>query len=161
MKEWNIGDQVKAIDLEEIPADRRVKTAAGNPALWSGSKSRLAGMVGDVVDKLYSEAHGCHVYKLQLGGFEKVSAALFIGEDLEELPKAEEKTERGIHFKVDICGDVVVAQMMDGDMQLGIGHGHLLHSGNLGIMQAASFAMKRCYESMGGTFPKKGGRYHG
>jgi hypothetical protein len=163
MKEWNIGDQVKVIDHEAIPAERRVKSAGGNPALWSASKSRLTSMIGEVVDKLYSEAHGCHVYKLKLDGFDKVSAALFVGDDLEELPKpkVEEKTESGIHFKVEIHDDVAVARMMDGEVQLGIGHGHVLHAGTLGIMQAASYAMKRCYESMGGTFPKKGGRNNG
>ena len=69
MKEWNIGDQVKVIDREAIPADRKVKTAGGDPALWTAVKSRLAGMVGEVVDKLYSEKNGCYVYKLQLVGF--------------------------------------------------------------------------------------------
>ena len=116
-------------------------------------------MMGEVVDKLYSEAHGCNVYKLQLSGFDRPSATLFIGEDLEELPQP--KTESGIHFKVEIHDDVAVARMMDGEVQLGIGHGHVLHAGTLGLMQAASYAMRRCYESMGGTFPKKGGRRNG
>ena len=159
MKEWNIGDQVKVIDHAAIPAERRVKVAGGNPALWSASKSRLASMIGEVVDKLYSEAHGCHVYKLKLDGFDKISAALFIGDDLEELPKP--KTESSLRFEVEVHEDVVVARFYDGDVQLGIGHGHVFHEGAMGIMQAGSYAMKKCYMSMGGTFPKKGGSYNG
>ena len=159
MKEWNIGDQVKVIDREAIPADRKAKTANGNPALWTGPKSRLAGMIGEVTDKLYSEAYGCHVYKLKLDGFDKVSAALFIGDDLEELPKP--KIESGLRFTVEIHEDVVVARLMDDDVQLGIGHGHVFHEGAMGIMQAGSYAMKKCYMSMGGICPKKGGVQNG
>lgn len=160
MKEWNINDKVKVVDLDAIPAERRVKATAGNPALWSSSKSRLAGMVGEVVDKLYNEAYGCHVYKLKLDGFDKVSAALFVGDDLEELPKPTAKS--GLHFEVEILEDnVVVARMLDGDRQLGIGHGHVFHAGALGIMQAASWAMKKCYDSMGGTYFRKGDRSNG
>ena len=157
MKEWNIGDKVKVIDREAIPAEFKTKVANGNPALWTGPKSRLAGMVGEVVDKLYSEASGCHVYKLKLDGFERTSNALFVGADLEDLPKP----KSALRFEVEIHENVVVARMYDGDVQLGIGHGHVMHENALGIMQAGSYAMKKCYMSMGGTFPKKGGSYNG
>ena len=157
MKEWNIGDKVKVIDREAIPAERKVKITNGDPSLWTGPKSRLAGMVGEVVDKLYSEAAGCHIYKLKLEGFDRVSNALFVADDLEELPKK----QSSLRFEVKILEDVVCARMLDGDTELGVGHGHVFHAGALGIMQAASFAMKRCYESMGGTFPKKGGQHNG
>ena len=157
MKEWNIGDQVKVIDREAIPAERRAKTTDGNPGLWSNAKSKLAGTVGEVVDKLYSEAYDCHVYKLHLEDFERTSMALFIGDDLEDLPKP----ESALRFEVEIHGTVVVARMYDGDVQLGIGHGHVIHANALGIMQAGSYAMKKCYMSMGGTFFKGGGERNG
>lgn len=157
MKEWNIGNKVKVIDREAIPAECKAKIANGNPALWTGPKSRLAGMVGEVVDKLYSEAAGCHVYKLKMEGFDRASNALFVADDLEELPKK----QASLHFEVKILEDVVCARMLDGETELGIGHGHVFHAGALGVMQAASFAMKRCYESMGGTFLKKGGTHNG
>ena len=159
MKEWNIGDKVKIVDYDAIPAERRVRTAGGNPRLWTSAKCRLSGLVGEVADKLYSEAYDVFVYKLQIDGFDKVSAALFIGDDLEEMPKP--KTESGLRFTVEIQEDVVVARLMDGDVQLGIGHGHVFHEGAMGIMQAGSYAMKKCYISMGGTFPKKGGVQNG
>ena len=157
MKEWNIGEKVKVIDREAIPADRKVKITNGNPALWTGVKSRLAGVVGEVVDKLYSEGSSCYVYKLHLEGFDRTSNALFIADDLEEPPKP----QANLRFEVKILEDVVCARMLDGETQLGIGHGHVIHGGTLGVMQAASFAMRRCYESMGGTFPKRGGARNG
>ena len=157
MKEWNIGNKVKVIDREAIPTERKAKIANGNTTLWAGPKSKLAGMVGEVVDKLYSEAAGCYIYKLKLEGYDRVSSALFVADDLEELPKK----QASLHFEVKILEDVVCARMLDGDTELGIGHGHVFHAGALGVMHAASFAMKRCYESMGGTFPKKGGTHNG
>lgn len=157
MKEWNIGDKVKVIDREAIPAECKTKTANGNPALWTGPKSRLASMVGEVVDKLYSEAHGCYVYKLKLDGFDRTSNALFVGEDLEELPKPKAK----LRFEVEILDNVVCARLMDGEKQLSIGHGHVIHANALGIMPAGSYAMKKCYMNMGGTFVKGGGERNG
>ena len=41
MKEWNIGDKVKIVDYDAIPAERRVRTAGGNPGLWTSAKGRL------------------------------------------------------------------------------------------------------------------------
>ena len=149
MKEWNIGNKVKVIDRDAIPAELKVKIANGNPALWTGPKSRLAGMVGVVVDKLYSEAAGCHVYKLKLEGFDRASNAVFVANDLEELPKP----TANLRFEIEILEDVVVARMFDGDTQLAIGHGHVFHDGALGIAQAGSYAMKKCYIAMGGSFP--------
>ena len=157
MKEWNIGNKVKVIDRDAIPAELKVKIANGNTALWTGPKSRLAGMVGVVVDKLYSEAAGCHVYKLKLEGFDRASNAVFVANDLEELPKP----TANLRFEIEILEDVVVARMFDGDTQLAIGHGHVFHDVALGIAQAGSYAMKKCYIAMGGSFPKKGGCCNG
>lgn len=36
------------------------------------------------------------------------------------------------------------------------GHGHIIHDGELGIAQAASYACRRLYESLGGTCIPKG-----
>lgn len=157
MKEWNIGDKVKVIERSEISADLKVKTAGGDPALWTGPKSRLAGMAGEISDKLWSEKFGCFVYKVHLDGFDRVSNAQFVAADLEELPQP----KRDFRFEIEVLDNVVVARMYDGDVELGVGHGHVFHSGALGIMQAGSFAMKRCYEAMGGTFPKKVGVKNG
>lgn len=148
MKEWNIGDKVKIIDYDAVPAERRARTAGGNPGLWTSAKCRLSGLVGEVADKLYSEAYGVFVYKLHIDGFDKVSAALFIGDDLEDLPSP----TQNLRWELEILEKVVVARMYDGDVQIGIGHGHIFHEGTLGVMQAGSWAMKKCYEGMGGTF---------
>lgn len=154
MKEWNIGDRVKVIGKDLISNERKCKCTNGNPTLWSSGKMRLCGATGEVVDKLRSEGFDCYVYRLRFDGAERPSTSQFCGDDLENLPGQE--AQNGFRFSVQIIGEnVVVARMHDGDAQLGVGHAHVFHGGALGIMQAASFAMKRCYESMGGTFPQK------
>lgn len=153
MKEWNIGDKVRTLRVDEIPQERKGKSSSGDPRIWATSKFKLAGAVGEIVDKMYSEAYGEHLYKLAFDGYERVSTSLFISEDLREVEP--EKVDFRVEFEY--LDRVVVARAMSGDRQLGIGHGHLLHGGALGLMQAASYAAKRCYMSMGGKFLKKGG----
>ena len=55
-------------------------------------------------------------------------------------------------LKLDITDNVVVAVLFKKGKEIGRGHGHLIHSGNLGIAQAISYACKRIYQNMGGTF---------
>ena len=153
MKEWNIGDKVRTLRADEIPQERKAKRTGGDPRVWATSKFKLAGAVGEIMDKMYSEACGEHLYKLAFDGCERASTALFVGEDLREVEP--EKVDFRVEFEY--LDGVVVARAMSGDRQLGIGHGHLLHEGALGLMQAASYAAKRCYMSMGGKFLKKGG----
>lgn len=153
MKEWNIGDKVRTLRADEIPQERKAERTGGDPRVWATSKFRLAGAVGEIMDKMHSEAYGEYLYKLRFDGADRVSTALFIGDDLHEIEP--EKVDFRVDFEY--LDGVVVARAMSGDRQLGIGHGHLLHEGALGLMQAASYAAKRCYMNMGGKFPKKGG----
>ena len=153
MKEWNIGDKVRTLRVDEIPQERKARSSGGDPRIWATSKFKLAGAVGEIVDKMYSEACGEHLYKLRFDGAESVSMALFVGDDLHEIEP--EKVDFRVEFEY--LDRVIVARAMSGDKQLGIGHGHLLHGGALGLMQAASYAAKRCYMSMGGKFLKKEG----
>ena len=44
----------------------------------------------------------------------------------------------------------------DSKSSLAKGHGHMIHEGELGVAQAASYACKRLYESLGGEITKGG-----
>lgn len=153
MKEWNIGDKVRTLRMDEIPQERKATRSKYGPNIWATSKYRLAGAVGETVDKMYSEAYGEYLYKLHFDGARRIGTSVFVGDDLREIEP--EKVDFRVEFEY--LDRVVVARAMSGDKQLGIGHGHLLHGGALGLMQAASYAAKRCYMSMGGKFLKKEG----
>jgi hypothetical protein len=70
------------------------------------------------------------------------------------------ETDPTITFKIDIADNVVVAIMMQGERQIGRGHGHIIHEGAIGIAQAASYALKMLYTNMNGG-SMIGGEYHG
>lgn len=75
----------------------------------------------------------------------------FREEDLElKLPVK----EFSMDIKIDIANNVVIATLYEsaGGAQkpIGKGHGHLIHEGEVGIAQAASYACMRLYKSIGG-----------
>ena len=79
-------------------------------------------------------------------------------EDL--LVPAPNRKDYSMTIQIDIANNVLIASLFEkvGDdlVTLAKGHGHLIHEGELGIAQAASFACKRLYESLGGTLTKGG-----
>jgi hypothetical protein len=74
------------------------------------------------------------------------------------LEPAPERKDYSMTIQIDIAHNVLVASLFEkvGDdlVTLAKGHGHLIHEGELGIAQAASYACKRLYESLGGTLTK-------
>ena len=73
------------------------------------------------------------------------------GEENLELAPAKEFS---MDIKIDVANNVVIATMYEsvGGVQKPIhkGHGRLIHEGEYGIAQAASYACMRLYKSMGG-----------
>ena len=79
-----------------------------------------------------------------------------------ELELAPVEKEYSMEVKVDIAQNIVIATLYEsvGGAQKPIkrGHGHIIHDGELGVAQAASYACRRLYESLGGTYTKGGTR---
>lgn len=77
--------------------------------------------------------------------------------DLELVP---EKKDYSMTVSIDIASNVVIATLYEetenSKSPLAKGHGHMIHEGDLGIAQAASYACKRLYQSLGGTITKGG-----
>lgn len=110
--------------------------------------------IGKVTDVMYSSHKDQYTYEVTN---DQTAAELF-GED--ELQPVPEKKEYSMTIQIDIAQNVVIASLFEKDGEslkpLAKGHGHLIHEGELGIAQAASYACKRLYESLGGTFTKGG-----
>lgn len=124
MNEFNVGDRVKSFDYE---------------------------LDGVVEDKLFSHKSGEWVYTVRLedhASKNEFTVAVF-GSDLEAVG---EKTYRWEVFQAD--NNVVVAVMyevVDGvEQEIDRKHGHIIHPGEIGVAQAASYAMKRIYIGMNG-----------
>lgn len=78
----------------------------------------------------------------------------------EELELAPENKGYSMDIKIDIASNVVIATLYEeteyAKSPLAKGHGHIIHEGANGVAQAASYACKKLYESLGGTITKGG-----
>ena len=149
--EFNIGDRVRVVDYTEIPETAKAKKADGNPHLWTTGKARCCGLVGNIVDKLYSEAYDCFMYQVQFDGQELPSRANFDGDAFHIVTAHEVSYDYRFMVKdgvviatlYEICGDVAKEVIR--------GHGHLIHGDPLiAFAQAASYALKKNYVNLNG-----------
>lgn len=103
---------------------------------------------GTVVEILKGQTSSTKVFEVVLDSGESIWTR---DQFLEEEPVI---TEMGQEYelKIDFADNVVVAILYKNGREIGRGHGHILHSGKLGYAQAISFACRRMYQEMGGTF---------
>ena len=140
--EFNIGERVRIKAYDEIPDKSKNKRMG-----------LLAGLEGEIVDKMYSEAKGLTVYKIHLDVFDRPSKCDFTEYCIELI--GDDETEYTYEFEY--LENLVVARLyeiVDGNIKKEIakGHGHIFHDGAYGIAQAASYALKRiCNDLNGGT----------
>jgi hypothetical protein len=133
--EFNIGDRVRVKDYEHLPQEMKRK-----------AMGKVTGKEGEIVDKLWSGAKDCMIYKIRLEGFDRVSVVDFLEDSIEYIRDIK-KTYR---YEVDVLDKVVVAVLYEvGDdfkTEIARGHGHIIHEGEEGIAQAASYASKKIYQ---------------
>jgi hypothetical protein len=139
--EFNIGERVRIRRYEDMPDSVKHKGIAKN-----------SGNDGEIVDKLWSAARDCMVYRIQFDDNSRVSKTDFDEgtfdriEDLMEVTYAHEfeyldNVVIGIFYEVDQDGNKT---------EIARGHGHIIHEGALGIAQASAYALKKLYEKMNG-----------
>lgn len=112
--------------------------------------------VGTIIDKMYSEREGKFFYHIRLEGelFKRVK--VYTEEEL--APYIDEPKEDYI-VETEILENVVVVKILKSEKDSSIreevvrGHGHIIHEGDIGIVQALSYALKKAYEKInGGSF---------
>lgn len=131
--ELNIGDLVMVKSYEQLPG-----------SIKNRSLGKLCGKRGVVVDKLWSDAKECTLYKLQIDGYDNPSSVDFPEQSLERICGKKEYS-----YEFSYLDNVVVAILYelgaDSKTEIARGHGHIIHEGAAGIAQAASYALKRIY----------------
>lgn len=135
MGEMNIGCRVRVKGFNEIMPEKR-----------SPRVSRLCGKEGVIVDKMYSEKNGEFVFVVKFDGFDDNSPKLWTEDHLEVVELSFSKFD----FKFEVADNVVVCICTEDGEEVGRGHGHIIHEGRVGVVQAASYAIKRMYERMNG-----------
>lgn len=101
---------------------------------------------GTVVEILKGETSSTKIFEVVLDSGESLwtrEEALILEADLEP-----ESSEYGV--KIDFADNIVIVILCKNGREIGRGHGHIIHSGKLGVAQAISFASKRMYLDMGG-----------
>ena len=139
--DYQIGSNVRIKAYYELPTEYQTKGIA-----------RIAGKKAEIVDRVYSEAKGDYFYRLKIDGCKGVSAVEFTEDAIAYIGWGEEPTYR---YEFDFLDTVVVATLYETDYKgvekrIAKGHGHIIHEGQIGIAQAASYAVKRIYEALNG-----------
>ena len=131
--DFNIGDRVRIKRYEDI-------SDIGKYWGW------LCGKNGEIVDKLWSGAKGCAIYKIHIDGYDKPSSIDF-PETAIDLVQEIEKVSYDYQFEY--LDNVVVARLYKvtetSRTEIAKGHGHIIHDGAEGIAQAASYALRKIY----------------
>jgi hypothetical protein len=104
------------------------------------------GIEGEIVDVMNSMTSGWR-YEVE----DKNGSQFFLCEDALELARKDYSME----IKIDIANNVLIATLYEstGGAQKPVakGHGHLIHEGELGIAQAASYACNRLWKRVAGV----------
>lgn len=109
---------------------------------------------GIITDIMFSYKHKQNIYEVFSDDVDgDVFLGTYIACDLEPAPKPRDFS---MDIKIDIAQNIVIATLYEnlgdlGNKPLRKGHGHIIHDGELGIAQAASYACRRLYESLGGN----------
>ena len=111
--------------------------------------------IGTIVDKMYSEADSKFIYKVRFER-DKVTFTRFVYE--EELELCEDDVKANVHYIVEteILENVAVVKILKREENSTVreeivrGHGHIIHEGDVGIVQALSYALKKAYEKING-----------
>ena len=124
----------------------------GDPVI---KKSKFFGEkeIGTIVDKMYSEVDRKFIYKVR---FERSKIPFIFNE--EELELYEEDVKADVHYIVEteILENVAVVKILKREENSTVreeivrGHGHIIHEGDVGIVQALSYALKKAYEKING-----------
>jgi hypothetical protein len=135
--EFNIGDRVRVRRYEDLPK-----------SLGRGC-AKLCGKDGEIIDKLWSGAKGCTVYKIHLDGCDKPSSIDFPSNAIDLVSELDKKS---YSYEFEFLDKVVVARFYElGDdykTEIAKGHGHIIHEGEVGIAQAASYALKKILHTL-------------
>lgn len=134
-KEFEIGDRVSLVEFDKVPDEER------SPAV-----AKLCGKSGTVIDKLFSDLVGKFLYIVHFDGYPKASSKMWEGACLE----AHREPSKEYKVVVEIAENVVVVVLTEDGKEIHRNHGHILHEGIPGVVQATSYALKKIRDRIGG-----------
>lgn len=107
------------------------------------------GRIGEITDRMYSEGMKKYYYEVKFLDYGQANSELFEEDDLQKYGDSAEY----VH-EIEYLENLVVVrfyEVVDGKKtEIAKGHGHIFHDGAYGVAQAASYALKRISENLGG-----------
>ena len=139
--EYNIGDVVTIKQSSTM-----TYRSYGDLTAWMSRKSSLTGKTAVIADKMFSEAESKYLYRVRMDGEKNIRSSFFTDEDF----VGENEDEYTLDAKVldNVCVVIVFRNENGEKVEVSRGHGHRIHEGELGIMQAFSYAIKKAYEKI-------------
>lgn len=118
---------------------REAKFQVGDRVLAGNNR-----VVCEVMDCLYSTRDDEWLYELRSDGED---IGTYEEHNLELAPVKKE-----YRIEMEVCDSVVICKLIDGTNgeEISRGHGHVIHLGDIGVAQAASYAARQMYISMNG-----------
>ena len=116
-------------------------------------------LCGTVSDVLESKSTNETRYLVDLDGSDAYASNNMVYRERELEPFQEKRKD--YKFEIEMADNVVIAVAYEDGRAIARGHGHIMHYNLIGFAQAASYAMRKCYEALGGTFQKRGGAENG
>lgn len=136
--DFNIGERIRVKNFKELPEQMQTKGVA-----------RLCGKDGEIVDKLWSGAKGCYIYRIKFDGYSTNSSVDFVGKAIDLISELDKKAYA---YEFDYLDKVVVAYLYEigenSKTEIARAHGHIIHEGAIGVAQAASYALKKIYQKI-------------
>ena len=107
------------------------------------------GRIGEITDRMYSDGMKKYYYEVEFPDNGSEESGLYEEDDLQKYGDVVEY----VH-EIEYHENLVVAKLYeikDGNKKfIAKGHGHIFHDGAYGVAQAASYALKRICEDLGG-----------
>lgn len=121
-----------------------------NKAMNIGTKVRNAyGETGQIVDRMYSERDKDYYYSVSYDTREEGETFIEDGESIREVVDVDADT---YEVESEILNNVCIAKVYrkenGGKKEICRGHGHIIHEGDIGVVQALSYAFKKAYEKI-------------
>lgn len=143
---FNIGDRVRVRDWRVVTSEQ------GSTERWKGGKAQNCGKEGNIIDKLSSEKRGCTIYKVHFDDTGIPSSVDYTENELERVVSStkENGITASLSINFELANNVVITEITEHGEIIARGHGHIIHDGTIGVVQAASYALKKAYVKLNG-----------
>lgn len=107
------------------------------------------GEIGTITDRMYSEIKKEYYYTVKLEDADFETCILCKADELQEF---QDRSNGNYIAQAEILDNICIAVVYKVDgvnkEEISRGHGHIIHEGEIGVLQALSYAFKKAYDKI-------------